>query len=678
MAAGRKASISAVIGCLLLTPLGTPALALPRISAVQVGLGEELTRVVVSLSEKARYEVEDQGQSGRLILYFPDAQLGHAGTRIGDGWGLVRDYRIQGGEGRGERVILALKRPASIKSVSTTQDIGANRHALVIDLVARQNADFAANAPAMTRVASNETATIELASLPPAGKATGAAAQDALQEQRLARLERLLEAQEELLRQQQAELDKQRAEIRALRSGGVSSSTDSFRTQTQPLRYAQAQTNPVAPRTVAPRSVPPRVKEEPDEEDSSQAAPQPVRPQQGGTAPVGPRPVAPRPAAGAPVAPRSEPPQPSAAGPRAPTPVGPRPSAAGPQAPKPVAPGTSQPTPAAPQPAPPAPEQQLEAGGERPNSERKPDELLLAQHGILLPPGKGQLEVGVSHSHFSSNRINIGGFTIFEAIVIGTIRVDQLDRDVLTGTTTARFGVLPRLQVEARVPYVYRKDDELLSAGTNDQRNVVVDGKGLGDLEGTVTWQPLVANGLLPDTLARVRVKSRTGRDSFEIPTQSVGTGGQTRLVEAPTGSGFITINPGVTAVWRSDPVAFFLSGGYAYNKSRRVGAFGKIDPGDTIDFSTGFNVSLSDRVSMNMSFVNQFTGKTRQNGIETEGSDANDARVQLGASVGLTPSFSILASAGIGLTEESPDYTFGLSGSYSFDFGSLFGSNDK
>lgn len=648
MAIRSKASMGIVLAGLFLAPPWFAALARPQIASVQVGLGEELTRIIVSLDERASYEILEQDLADSLIVAFPEAQLGRDGVRVGQGWGLVRDYRIEEDENGGERVVLAFKRPARIRSVSTTQNLDAGRHALVIDLVAKTITDATVRSSSPTRVASGTTPQVQLANLPSSREVVNAESSDALQEQRLARLERLLEVQEQRLQQQQAQLNRQRAEIKALRSD------DSFlasgkvpNAPAAPRRFAQAQSPPVAPRAVAPRPVPPG-SADPGDGDKMPAASKQVAPRPS-AGPVSPQPVAPQPAASQPVAPK----------PRAPTQ----------QSPQPVAPAAPQPAPA---------QQQIDASGERPDAQRKPDELLLAQHGILLPPGKGQLEVGVSHSHFSSNRINIGGFTIFEAIVIGTIRVDQLDRDVVTGTTTARFGVLPRLQVEARVPYVYREDDELLAAGTNDQRNVIVNGNGIGDIEGTITYQPIVASGLLPDTLARLRVKSRSGRDSFEIETQSVGTGGQTRLVDSPTGSGFITINPGLTAVWRSDPVAFFLSGGYAYNKSRKVGAFGEIDPGDTIDFATGFNVSLSDRVSMNMSFVNQFTGKTKQNGVETDGSDTNDARVQLGASVGLTPSFSILASAGIGLTEESPDYTFGLSGSYSFDFTSLFGGSDN
>ena len=43
-------------------------------------------------------------------------------------------------------------------------------------------------------------------------------------------------------------------------------------------------------------------------------------------------------------------------------------------------------------------------------------------------------------------------------------------------------------------------------------------------------------------------------------------------------------------------------------------------------------------------------------------GSDVNDARLAVGASVGLNPFMSILTTASAGLTDDSPDFTFSVS----------------
>jgi uncharacterized coiled-coil protein SlyX len=333
--------------------------------------------------------------------------------------------------------------------------------------------------------------------------------------------------------------------------------------------------------------------------------------------------------------------------------------------------------PVAPQPIPeqpvaPVPPTAPEAAQERPESEKPREQLLLERGGVLLPAGTLQVEPSIDISHISSDRIAISGFTIFDAIVIGTIRVDDLERDIYTGALTFRYGVTDRVQVDLRVPGVYRRDEEVLGVGTANQRDREIDGYGLGDVEASAAWQALSADGWIPNTVLRLRGRFPTGTSPFEIERVSLGVpGGETRLAEAPTGSGFYGVGAGATFVWRADPVVFFAGGSYTANLERSFSEFGTIDPGDTIEWFGGLNVALSEVVALNMSFVNQLTSSTEQNGRTSPGTDANDARLVLGTSIGLGKLFgaqtSLLVSAGMGLTEQSPDYTFTVSLPMSF-----------
>jgi len=129
-----------------------------------------------------------------------------------------------------------------------------------------------------------------------------------------------------------------------------------------------------------------------------------------------------------------------------------------------------------PPPQPPAP-----LKPERPKPERPPEALLLERGAILLPKGSLQIEPSFEYSYFSSDRIAISGLTIFDAIIIGIIEVDSLKRDILTGALTARYGLLDRLQLDVRVPVLYRRDEEVLGVGTTNQRERTTDNFGLGD-----------------------------------------------------------------------------------------------------------------------------------------------------------------------------------------------------
>ena len=300
------------------------------------------------------------------------------------------------------------------------------------------------------------------------------------------------------------------------------------------------------------------------------------------------------------------------------------------------------------------------ADEERPESEKPPELLLVERGGVLLPPGTLQIEPSLEYTHISSNRVAISGFTIFEAIVIGTIRVDEIRRDIVTGAVSARYGLMDRVQIEARVPGVWREDDEIFGLGTAAQEEITIDGLGIGDPEVSAAWQPIIGDGWVPDVIVRARARFPFGESAFEIPTETTAEG-RTVLKRAPTGSGFYGVGPGATMVWRVDPVVFFTGAGYTFNLERTFNE-SVIDPGDTFEWFAGLNIAISEQVALNLSFVDQITQETSQNGEGVAGTDANDGRVTLGASVGLTDNISLLASAGIGLTEQSPDFTFTLS----------------
>lgn len=307
------------------------------------------------------------------------------------------------------------------------------------------------------------------------------------------------------------------------------------------------------------------------------------------------------------------------------------------------------------------------ADEERPESEKPTDQLLLERGAILLPAGTLQFEPSVEYTHISSNQVAISGFTIFDAIVIGTIEVDDLTRDIVTATGTVRYGIFDRLQIEARVPYLYRRDSEIFGLGTNNQDTFEASGSGLGDVEVSASVQPLIGDGAaIPDIIVRGHGRFPTGKSPFDIDTVDLGNN-RSALEEPPTGSGFYGVGGGATFVWRVDPVVFFAGVDATLNLARTFEGFGEIDPGDTYQAFGGVNVQLSELVSLNLSFVEQYTRKTEQEGIRIDGTETNDARLVLGTAVGVGQNASLTFNAAAGLTEESPDFVFTISLPISF-----------
>lgn len=309
------------------------------------------------------------------------------------------------------------------------------------------------------------------------------------------------------------------------------------------------------------------------------------------------------------------------------------------------------------------------ASGDKPT-----DQLLLERGAVLLRRGLFQIEPSIDYSKFSGDRIAINGLALFNAIVIGTIRVDNLDREVLTAQLRSRYGITNRLQADLTIPFVYRKDKELLGVATNNAFEYSITGKGLGDIEAGLTYQALIERGWVPGTLVRVFGRFPTGENPFEIPTEQVGPQGiDQRLVRAPTGNGFFGVGISVTFVYTSDPVAFFFGGGYTANLPRSFDNTGRINPGDSYNFFAGMNVALNERVSLNLQFINEKTLTSKVSGFKVPGSSFNDARVVLGASVGINRKMTLLMSAGIGLTEQAPDFSFLISLPITIDTSSLF-----
>lgn len=361
--------------------------------------------------------------------------------------------------------------------------------------------------------------------------------------------------------------------------------------------------------------------------------------------------------------PEPRPPEPLAPQPEAPAPEAPEPSPARPAGPEPAPARPSEPAVAGPEAELPAEEEPFAAAPEEPEPERiEPGEqLLIEARGLLLPAGTLQVEPNVDYTYSSSDRVAISGFTVFEAIVIGQIQVDDLERNIVQTAVDARYGVTDRIQAAVRVPYVYRTEKEIIGVGTANQQKISSDGNGLGDVEASVSWQPPLPRGRWPDVILTANAVFPTGEDPFEIDTREVELeGGATRRVleDAPTGSGFYGAGLSSTLVWRIDPVVYFAGGGYTFNLEADKGnEFGEIDPGNEFEIFSGLNIGLNESVALNMSFVAQFIGETEQNGETRDGTDVTDARAVFGSSVALTPRTSLLGSVAIGLTDQSPDF---------------------
>lgn len=340
--------------------------------------------------------------------------------------------------------------------------------------------------------------------------------------------------------------------------------------------------------------------------------------------------------------------------------------------------GTAAAAPIAP-PARPTPPEQVAQGPapvgqapERPTEGRPPEVApIFEQPGVLTQPGKWIVEPSLQYAHSSSNRVALVGYTIIPAILIGLIDVREVKSDSFIGALTVRRGITNRFELETKIPYVYRTDTSVerpVSLGSGADQAFDADGHGLGDIEFTGRYQLNDGGTEDPYYIASLRLKTRTGKDPFEVEVDRTvrGVTGGGIQTEMPTGSGFYTLTPGLTVLVPSDPVVFF--GGVSYQYSfKRNGVkqktdkedldLGEVQPGGAFGFNFGMGLALNERSSFSIGYDHLSVGKVKVNGR----TQPNSVRTQLGTlllgySYRLNSGRTINLSLGAGLTNDTPD----------------------
>ena len=188
---------------------------------------------------------------------------------------------------------------------------------------------------------------------------------------------------------------------------------------------------------------------------------------------------------------------------------------------------------------------QIPPVGQAPQSssrDDRPPEVapIFNQPGVLTPRGRFVFEPGFQYSYSSSNRVSLIGYTIIPALTIGLIDVREVKRNTFTANLTGRWGITNRFEVEAKLPYVYRSDSVIsrpltLTPSSQDQA-FAADGSGVGDFEVTGRYQFNDGGLEKPYYIGSLRLKSRTGKDPFEVLTDDAANpnahGLQTELPE--------------------------------------------------------------------------------------------------------------------------------------------------
>ena len=317
--------------------------------------------------------------------------------------------------------------------------------------------------------------------------------------------------------------------------------------------------------------------------------------------------------------------------------------------------------------------------GQAPESDSRPPEVaqIFDQPGVLTPKNKLVLEPALQYGYSANDRVALVGYTIIPAILIGLIDVRQVKTTTAVATLTGRYGVSRRMEVEAKVPYVYIHSDTVsreIFTGSAQDRVFNARGSGIGDVEVTGRYQLNRGGPDKPFYIAWLRYKSRTGQDLFDVTTDCVtrcvaNTTGTGLPLDLPTGSGFNAVQPGLTWLYPSDPVVFFGSFSYLHNfkrsnVSRRVLGgqtefLGDIKAGDIIGFNLGMGLALNEKAAISIGYDQSIVGKTKQDGREVAGAVRTPlCTLLLGGTYRFSDRMSLNVALGVGVTRDTPDLT--------------------
>lgn len=285
--------------------------------------------------------------------------------------------------------------------------------------------------------------------------------------------------------------------------------------------------------------------------------------------------------------------------------------------------------------------------------------------GVLTPEGVLVIEPSIAYESSSTTRFFFNGIEVVDTVLIGDIEVTDADRSSITAAAAFRYGITDRSEVEIQVPFVYRSDDvttQDLGGGGTDTNSL--DGANLGDVEVSGRYQINDGREGWPVFVGNLRVKTPSGQGPYDVDRDDEGL-----ETELSTGSGFWAVEPGVTAVLRTDPAVYYASASYLWHIGEDVDEMvgdshiGDVDPGDVIGLGFGMGLAINERTSLSIGYQHSFVMETEQeiDGATVESDSFDVGALNLGFSYALSDRTSVNLTTQVGVTEDAPDVVLTL-----------------
>lgn len=265
----------------------------------------------------------------------------------------------------------------------------------------------------------------------------------------------------------------------------------------------------------------------------------------------------------------------------------------------------------------------------------------------LIKKGEVSTYYDLDYTYYRDTVVNIG----IDEGSLYNLRMEEDANHTITNTFTGQYGLRDNLTLTASLPLV---------AKSNTIKDTTA--AGLGDFSLGARWEPFPLKSNRLPLILFGNLSTKTGDSPYEINP----------VKDLATGKGYYSAGVGASTRKYIDPVVLFasVSANYGFNESglnqrRGTRTLDSFDPGITGGFSLGFAYSFNYDVSMTMSYQQSFntnTSFTYTSGEYYNAPDQTSAMFAISLGVRVSPETIVNGTLGIGLTEDSPDVSLGLS----------------
>jgi hypothetical protein len=291
--------------------------------------------------------------------------------------------------------------------------------------------------------------------------------------------------------------------------------------------------------------------------------------------------------------------------------------------------------------------------------------------GVLTPKGQIVIDPSIEYDYWSQNQLGVNGFQIIPGITFGNIFVTRFEQNITTAAVTLRGGVTDRLELNAKIPYVYNagSTSSLVPLGTSAQLlSVSANGADLGDIQFGASYQFNSGESGWPIFVGNFLFKTVTGISPFEVPIVTVNDPNGQFLAGTPqklaTGTGFYALMPSVTVLLPTAPGVLFANLQLQHNFARtqpvqdRAGGPAtpvNLQPGESPAITFGIGFALNDRAALTLSYQQTHVFTAYANGRSITGSPYSYGTFNFGLGYQISQSTRLNFSVGIGAGPNTP-----------------------